>query len=129
MATDCAKTCPSGRARPGSLLIGVVGTNGRVAFISPGLRIEDEGVEGSSGLERKMRFAERCVEAGCRQWTGESCGVIDRVLEAVITEAKPDDDELPLCAIRPTCRWYYEHGKEACQACVWIVTDTRMQPA
>jgi hypothetical protein len=32
---------------------------------------------------------------------------------------------LPDCAIRPTCRWFREHGKAICLRCPQVVTDSR----
>ena len=43
-----------------------------------------------------MRFTAPCVREGCAQWTGSSCGVIERVLATGAHEAQPA--RLPRCA-------------------------------
>jgi hypothetical protein len=32
------------------------------------------------------------------------------------------ESPLPACRIRPTCRWFLQEGKAACQRCPQIVT-------
>jgi hypothetical protein len=78
---------------------------------------------GSDGEpERRFRFASPCREDACVQWTGERCGVIDRVNAA----ATPVElRRLPTCAIRRTCRWYAQSSTRACDVCSYVVTDQR----
>ena len=127
-AGDGQKSCPSARAEPGALLIGVVGEDGRVQPIPTRLEIDADFVERASenGIpEARFRFAGRCVEGGCAQWTGNSCGVIEKVLTGMAEQAVQPAESLPRCAIRGTCRWYSQRGQAACRACVFVVTDQR----
>lgn len=120
--------CPSGRAVKGALLIGVVGANGTVGIASSGLRV-DESFIGTAQVvgppEKRFRFANRCLQGGCKQWEGGRCGVI----EDSIRLARNGGLSLPLvdCAIRPACRWFRQAGDQACRVCPFVVTDV-LQP-
>ncbi|CCV14212.1 hypothetical protein [Mesorhizobium sp. STM 4661] len=120
------KSCPSARAEPGALLIGVVGADGIVQPIPTRLEIDAEFVEQASKAgapEARFRFAGRCVEGKCKQWTGNSCGVIEKVLTGMTEQMVAPAENLPRCVIRGTCRWYSQRGADACRACVYVVTD------
>jgi hypothetical protein len=124
---DDGLTCPSARAVPGATLIGVLGPEGRVVPMRTAMRIDADFVETASKLgppEARMRFAGRCHEGGCVQWTGSRCGVIDRVLAHLGPEAEAEVALQP-CVIRPTCRWYAQSGRTACTGCAYVVTDNR----
>jgi hypothetical protein len=117
--------CPSARAEPGAGLLGVIGEDGRVQYLKDWLEIDQAFIDEVSPHgrpEQRFRFAGRCVEGGCAQWTGHRCGVIDKVQQLT-----PPDGEhsVPACAIRPACRWYRQSGPEACHVCPMIITDTR----
>src|SRR5215469_14861461 len=121
------KTCPSGPAEPGSVLLGMVVEPGQVAYLSPNIPVTAEwlGEIAASGIpiENRMRFACKCMESRCRQWNGDAsggrCGLVDRAVEALsITEGRED---LPNCGIRPTCRWYAQHQAKACAACPEVI--------
>jgi len=116
--------CPSARMKEGSVLLGIVLGDGRVAFAPDRLVVNREFVttarEGRSP-EKRFRFADACVQSGCVQWTGTRCGVIDDVLAELPAEGLPA--HLPQCSIRPQCRWYAQAGTEACRACPLVVTD------
>ena len=122
--------CPSSECRPGAQLLGVVLPNGRVAFTSKAIPIDEEFVrvahEGRPP-EQRFRFTTTCAERGCRQWADNRCGVIDRLL-AIAKERGEDETTLaarplPDCAIRSECRWYRQRGAAACAVCPDVVTD------
>jgi hypothetical protein len=119
-----AVLCPSFGCEAGAMLIGIILPNGRVAFAADKIVIDQEFVaaarEGRSA-ESRFRFAGPCVRTGCRQWTGERCGVIDRLLPLNQSES----NELPECAIRPQCRWFRQSGPAACAICPEVITDAR----
>jgi len=126
------KSCPSARAEPGALLIGVVGADGIVQPIPTRLEIDAEFVDLASKAgvpEARFRFAGRCVEGKCKQWTGNSCGVIEKVLTGMAEQMIAPAENLPRCAIRGSCRWYSQRGADACRACVYVVTDQSMLAA
>lgn len=64
-----------------------------------------------------FRFAGRCMGNACPQFDGKNCEVAKRVLtdyEAVV-------DTLPVCRLRPTCRWWHQEGKAACLRCPQVI--------
>lgn len=68
-----------------------------------------------------FRVTSPCVEAACPQWNDKSktCSVAERL----VINNRPVVDKLPPCAIRASCRWWHQLGKEACLRCPGIVTD------
>ena len=124
-----SQTCPSARCEPGATLLGIVEADGRVAPLRTRLVIDEafvaKAAQGRSP-ESRFRFASRCVEGGCQQWTGCGCGVIDRAMAALEgdLEAAVQPESLPPCLIRTTCRWYRQRQAAACKVCTYVVTDT-----
>jgi hypothetical protein len=119
--------CPSSRCEDGALLLGIILPDGRVAFASERVEINQEFVDlanNGRSPEARFRFAGRCVQKGCKQWTGARCGVIDRVVEVLDTQ-ELESEPLPECSIRPQCRWFYQSGAKACSACPEVITDSR----
>lgn len=118
--------CPSTTLQHATVLLGVVGADGRVHYTSPPLPIDDRfrAKAASTGrAEARFRFAGTCVESRCGQWTGTRCGVIDSLLgqadDGLDTELRP-------CAVRRDCRWFAQRGAAACRVCPWVVTDSRL---
>ena len=126
MSKELSRLCPSSPLEPGAVLVGVVLSNGRIAYAAERLTV-DEDLEGAvrqaDSPERLFRFATPCRQTGCVQWTGERCGIIDRVLDA--NKHVAESDELPLCSIRAECRWYSQAGRQACAVCPYVITDSR----
>jgi hypothetical protein len=117
--------CPSARCEPGAILLGLSLPDGRVAFASDRIVVNEEFVEAAAEgrpAEQRFRFAAPCVRGACKQWTGSRCGVIDAVVDHLgPTEAA----SLPACSIRSQCRWFGQSGPVACSACPLVVTDAR----
>jgi hypothetical protein len=127
---DAGLRCPSARCEPGAVLLGIVGADGRVGYITPELRIDDTFVsQAHEGRvpEKRFRFSQACVAERCVQWTGSRCGVIDRVMQEVahLPASDADDPALPKCSIRPACRWFAQSGPAACRVCPLVITDLR----
>jgi hypothetical protein len=120
------KACPSGPCQEGALLIGVMTEQGTLAYVQPPTRVNAEFVSRARALgrpERRFRFSVPCIEAGCPQWTGKGCAVVDHVLEEEGPAEAPSSAELPRCAIRSSCRWFAQRGAEACAVCPLVVAD------
>ena len=116
--------CPSATAQEGALLLGVVGPDQSVQFLSepePMTADLTEAVTAIDHPEQHFRFANRCVKSGCSQWQSGRCGVIDLVMSVNQHLAEPV--ALPHCAIRAQCRWYKQTGPTACSVCPFIITD------
>lgn len=116
--------CPSYRCEEGTILLGIVQTDGRVAFASDRILVDGDFVrvarQGRSP-EKRFRFSGPCVERACKQWKGGQCSVVHTVIEAV--GRRPEPAVLPACSIRSQCRWYLQLGGEACAVCPEVVTD------
>jgi hypothetical protein len=116
--------CPSAPGLPGSSLLAIIGSDGRLAHLSPPIPVDEAFVAAAArhgAPEARMRFTAPCLKEGCAQWTGSSCGVIEQVLATGAHADQPT--KLPRCAIRSGCRWYRQEGGEACRACPLVLTD------
>lgn len=116
--------CPSARCQVGSKLLGIVGPEGVVGFVSPLLPVTDafvEQVQSGRRPESRFRFTAPCVQKKCAYWTGERCGVVDAMVvgfaeQAEMTQIRP-------CALRSSCRWFNQQGRSACKVCPLVITD------
>jgi hypothetical protein len=117
--------CPSAKAKVGSQLIGVRQNNGTIAILPQALPVDGEFLENArlfdEAPEQRFRFASKCVESGCVQWTGKSCGIADEMVRH-LEKVAPDPLVRP-CAIRPHCRWYKQSGAAACLMCKYVITQ------
>ena len=119
------KVCPSAFCHEGALLLGVMTPSGTLSYVQPPTRVDADFVARARALgnpERRFRFSAPCVEAGCPQWTGEGCAVVDKVIE----DEQPvelESGRLPFCAIRRDCRWFAQRGAAACAVCPRVVAD------
>ena len=116
--------CPSAPCKEGAVLLGVVGSDGRVGYLKQRVHVDSDFVriarEGRSP-EKRFRFSLPCVQSGCGQWKEGRCGVPDKVLPQ--TRAPELHEKLPACTIRPECRWFAQEGASACVGCSEVVTD------
>jgi hypothetical protein len=72
-----------------------------------------------------LRIAAPCAERACLHFDGASCRLIARIVDSLPPAvAKP-----PPCAIRTTCRWWKQEGRDACIRCPRIVTQSRSSSA
>jgi hypothetical protein len=121
------RLCPSARCEPDAILVGLVTPDGRVGYIRPELRIDEEFVAvARSGRdpEKRFRFSQPCVECRCEHWSGSACGLIERVLDSPEARAEAaESPAIPRCSIRPRCRWFAEQGTRACAVCPLVVTE------
>lgn len=117
------KTCPSALGQVGSNLLGMVTTTGTVGFFKDPIEVTQGFIDDAGdfeNLERRFRFSNRCVQSGCKQWTGKECGVIKAVLAL---DSIPLKKDLPYCSIRKSCRWYFQEGPVACNGCRYVITN------
>lgn len=127
-------TCPSGRCREGAVLVGIVGPDGRLGYVTPALPIDAEFVARTrTGRtpESRFRFGEPCAEGRCGHWGGDRCGLITELLDSPRGAAEGSAARvmpLPRCGIRASCRWFRERGPDACAICP-LVVHTRREPA
>ncbi|RKN49683.1 hypothetical protein D7223_08875 [Micromonospora endolithica] len=119
--------CPSTPAANATVFLGMITPAGRVAYVTPALPAEVAlATAGTDApVESRYRLAGPCVTTTCGFWTGDHCGLGERVVASYRETAGPAETDLPHCAIRRTCRWYAEQGRAACTACSHVVTDAR----
>jgi hypothetical protein len=67
-----------------------------------------------------FRIATHCIEKQCQHFDGKKCTLVERLVIALPAAAA----NLPACAIRPSCRWWAQEGKQACLRCPQVVTAT-----
>jgi len=117
--------CPAHRCKQGSLLLGARLANGTVAILPEALMIDAEFIAQAKKhpvpAEERFRFTNKCIEGGCKQWTGTGCGVADRVVQFldVVDEIDP---HFP-CSIRHRCRWFLQKQYDACKICPYVLTE------
>lgn len=126
--------CPSGRCAVGSKLIGIVGSDGRLGYVTPPLEVDANFIEVSKRgrpPESRFRFSEPCLGQNCGHWTDNECGLIGRMCASADNQqgVVHDDAELPSCAIRSECRWFSQRGREACAVCPLVVRIPRLPRA
>jgi hypothetical protein len=127
VSTQNTILCPSARCQEGAKLLGIVTVGGEVRFLQEQLNVDREFVEATKkgrAPEKRFRFADACLKSGCSQWTGDRCGVIEKMLPKRIGDS--DSPELAPCAIRGKCRWFSQSGPVACSACRFLVTDLEL---
>ena len=115
--------CPSSRCKEGSQLLGVR-QNGIIAMLPYPLEIDENFIQKANEVapaEQQFRFVNKCVEGGCKQWTGSRCGVVDKML-TFMDKATLSHGLFP-CSIRKQCRWYLQTGAEACKICPSVITE------
>lgn len=118
--------CPSAQPDwPGAKMFGVVvGTalKPAVAYLSETLPISESMVDSIKPVTvgEVVRIAAPCAAHRCQHFEGGGCTLGRRT----IAYLEPVVDKLPRCAIRPSCRWWNEQGKEACYRCPQVVTHS-----
>ena len=82
-ATECSaspRLCPSARCEPGATLLGIVGADGRVGYLTPQLIVDEAFTarvrDSTAPPETRFRFAQPCIEGGCHHWTGHALEIM-----------------------------------------------------
>ena len=118
-------TCPIAAGLIGTTVSGVIARDGTVASINPAVTVDEVFLETRVAFapsKKRFRFAYRCTEAACPQWTGSACRMITRMIAEVPQEDRIKPDQ---CVIRPTCRWFAQAGWDACRVCPIVITDAQ----
>ena len=128
MQREETKVCPSSTCSKGASLIGIVQGDNTVNLLNTPIKINEEFIKKANEYgepERRLRFADKCVKSGCKQWTRGSCGIMNELARVNPSIKSNQRDELPACAIRSTCRWYSQEGSKACKICLFVVTQSQ----
>jgi len=105
-------------------LIGVVTLDEgaqRVAYLNEAVSMTEELLASAAPAEPRevFRMAAHCEESRCTHFNGVKCKLATRIVQILPAVV----DELPVCLIRASCRWYMQEGKPACLRCPQIVTQ------
>lgn len=117
--------CPSSKASIGAKLLGVRQNDGTIAILPKPLLIDElftKNAVNNSSPGRQFRFTNKCLESGCKQWKGNRCNVSDQIITAI--DILSSNTELPVCDIRPQCRWFIQNGTDACKVCPIVISET-----
>ena len=123
-------SCPSGQPEmPGAVVFGVVTGNESqpdVAWLEAVIPATPELLAKTGNIEpqRVFRIAVTCQESRCVHFDGTQCKLAHRIVEFLPVAAS----SLPRCAIRATCRWFFQEGRAACLRCPQVVTHTYNPP-
>lgn len=119
------QTCPSGRCREGATLLGILGADGALGYVTPRITVDAAFVAGARRgrqPEARFRFAEPCVEHECAHWSDNHCGLIYQILDSpAVARVTREATSLPECVIRESCRWFAQANAAACAVCPHVV--------
>ena len=126
MKREGSYLCPSAPASAtGAHVIGIVeGTPDQplVSYLSTPLPIENSAIASilpaNLNPTEFLRLSAPC-QGGCLHFSESRCRLVDRlvsILPSVVSE-------VPACVIRVDCRWFHQHGKQACLRCPQVVTE------
>lgn len=117
--------CPS--AQPGMVEPRVIGViteeqgESRIAYLNEVVPVTGAVLAMAAPAEPSQifRIAAHCEEQRCTHFDGSHCQLATRIVQILPAVV----DELPICVIRATCRWYVQEGKPACFRCPQVVTQ------
>ncbi|HEY6045074.1 MAG TPA: hypothetical protein VIU65_00645 [Pyrinomonadaceae bacterium] len=66
-----------------------------------------------------FRFAALCAGDACKHFNGKDCTLVERIVQILPRVAT----DLPPCAIRSECRWWFQEGRDACLRCPQVITE------
>lgn len=118
--------CPSAQSDwEGAKVFGVVmgtATEPRVAYLAVERSMSQEIFDLTSPVDpaEVLRIAAPCATNKCQHFEKGHCQLVSRT----ITHLESVVEKLPVCLIRPSCRWWNEHGREACFRCPQVVTNS-----
>ncbi len=125
-STDTKHWCPSAPCHEGAVLLGVVGSEGTIGYVTPRIRVTNHFVNSARqgrNPQTRFRFAQTCVKGACVQWRGTRCGLIDDALGTYeAQEPARGANTLPACSIRTWCQWFSQRGAAACEVCPLVIT-------
>jgi len=121
----CECSCPSAQPDwPDSVAIGIVNGSAdepRMRHFDVPMLVNDELLALSAPVAptEVFRFAATCIGSKCAHFQGQQCRLVSNIVQLLPAVV----DQLPVCAIRPKCRWWQQEGKAACVRCPQVVTD------
>ncbi|MBS1638171.1 MAG: hypothetical protein JST26_19820 [Bacteroidetes bacterium] len=117
--------CPSYRSEGSTHLLGVRKKDGTIAILPKALETDISFTQNAKQSdvppEQRFRFAGKCLQSGCKQWTSGGCGVAVKL--NYFLSLATDSPTIPECSLRNNCRWYNQEGESICRMCPRVVTD------
>lgn len=116
--------CPSSQPEsPGAVAFGLVDHGEEtplVSFLDQIVPVTPELLELAAPVRptEMFRFAAPCQGQRCSHWSGTECTLVDRIVQLL-----PAVSTIPPCRLRSECRWFVQHGREACARCPQVVTQ------
>jgi len=94
----------------------------RLAYLNEEVPVTEELLAQTAPAQptEVFRMAAGCEERRCLHFDGERCQLATRIVRFLPTVV----DDLPICRIRSTCRWFEQEGREACLRCPQVVTES-----
>ncbi|MBS1903785.1 MAG: nitrogen fixation protein [Bacteroidetes bacterium] len=108
---------------PGAQVFGVIDRSGEKPVLTPlqkPVPVTPEILELAAPADPALvfRFTGTCAESKCQHFDGHDCTLATRVVQLL----PPVTDDLPICSIRPDCRWWAQEGRAACMRCPELVS-------
>jgi hypothetical protein len=125
MAGPRTLSCPSAQpSMEAPRLLGVVEPTAegpRVAYLNEEVAVTGDLLAAAAPARpaEVFRFSATCEASRCTHFDGTRCKLAARIVDRL----PPVVDALPICLIRPTCRWFAQEGREACLRCPQVVTE------
>ena len=123
-----SRSCPSARPEvQGAVVLGVLQpslSEPQIAYLKQTVPVTDSllASTGAASPTEVLRFASTCQESRCQHFNGTDCRLATRIVQILPAVV----DALPRCAIRPTCRWFLQEGRQACFRCPQIVSEVAL---
>ncbi len=117
--------CPSAKADSDqSRVFGIVDDRGAfpiIRYLEQPVRVTEQVLALTEGEDPKavFRFTSPCQGKRCTQFSNGECS-LPRMLES---RSPASGVNVANCAIRSTCRWFYQRSFHACVRCSAIVTS------
>lgn len=116
--------CPSAQPdMPGAVAFGLIDhseATPTTAFFEEPVPVTEELLEMARPLRptQVFRFSATCQQSKCSHWNGD-CSLVDRIVQLLPVASLT----IPPCQVRADCRWFAQHGREACRRCPQVVTQ------
>ena len=118
--------CPSADpSQPDSVVLGVVGgtaTAPQLGYLVAPLPVSDAllALAAPVAPSEVFRFAAPCAGAACAQFDRGRCRLATKIVQGLPAVVAA----LPVCRLRPACRWWQQEGAAACHRCPQVVRES-----
>lgn len=118
---DCPSSQPN---QPGSRVIGVITTHRKTVRMIP-LRQPVPAsdiiplIPDSIPITEIVRVASPCQSEKCVHFAGGGCSLVTKI----VAHLPVVSEKLAPCALRRSCRWWFQEGAAACLRCPQIITE------